>query len=780
MRFAVGVFCAILVFGACATNDHRNSGADPTNSTPAASDLRTGADSSDPTDDGGGLFTLRRTYPLGSIPPDARHKAWDSRPMDWIPKSEAGAAAVSATWRLIGPAPTAYIPATVGNVSGRIEAIAISPTNPQLILIGGSVGGIWRSTDGGGTFTPVTDDQVDIAVGGIAFSNSDPSVVYAGMGNQYERYLGGILKSTDAGMTWRSVNNTTLPMGQTAKIAVDPTNPSHVYLAQAGLLYPNGFLTGSGFYVSSDGGINWNKTLSGDASALLLHPTRPNELYLFMRYAYDAGRTPGLYKSTDGGVTWSLILGSPYSPDMLFAIQPAISAASPNRIYAVVNGTLAGSEDVRTMVSADDGQTWTNNGAGGLGGRPTSNLPFSVLMAYADPINAAIIYAGGGGDLYKSADGGVTYTSLTHGYSPGGPYTVHVDMHSFAFAPTDHNTFYVGSDGGLWSSGDAGASFHNLNNTLALTLFIGVAVHPTDPTLVFGGAQDTGFQKRRGATLAWDQLADGGDDGQAVVNPLNPSMLFHTGGRADIYRRLNNGDTFDRVCGPGYPSSEAEPDGRMLSYPPFVGNGVDATLYLGTWRLWVSTNLCETWFKPAGELDLTKGNGDEVSAIGVSRSNPNVLYTGSAQGRAMVSTNGGTNWKDISAGLPDRYISSITVDPTNAEVAFVTVSGYESGHIFKTANTGDLWVDVSGNLPDIPTNALLMDPLNPSYLYAGTDIGVFVSPSGGTTWFTFNNGMPPAVVTGFAAQSSGLIRLATYGRGMWELTRPPSRRRAVH
>jgi hypothetical protein len=349
-------------------------------------------------------------------------------------------------------------------------------------------------------------------------------------------------------------------------------------------------------------------------------------------------------------------------------------------------------------------------------------------------------------------------------------------MHSFAFSPTDHNEFYVGSDGGLWKSGDGGISFQNLNSTLSLNLSIGVAVHPTDPLLVFAGAQDTGFKKRRGATLIWDQEADGGDDGQAVVNPLVPSMLFHTGARADIYRRLDNGDTFDKVCGPGYPSGtppyEAEPDGRMLSYPPFVGNGADATLYLGTWRLWVSTDLCETWFKPAGEFDLTKGNGDVVSAIGVSRSNTNVVYTGSAQGRAMVSTNGGTGWTDISAGLPARYISSITVDPGNSAVAYLTVSGYRSGHIFKTTNTGATWIDLSGNLPDIPTNALLIDPIEPNILYAGTDIGVFVSPSGGNSWYTFNSGMPAAVVNGFAGQSNGLIRLSTYGRGVWEL-KPP-------
>jgi hypothetical protein len=181
----------------------------------------------------------------------------------------------------------------------------------------------------------------------------------------------------------------------------------------------------------------------------------------------------------------------------------------------------------------------------------------------------------------------------------------------------------------------------------------------------------------------------------------------------------------------------------------------------------VSTNRGASWTAPGGTQDLT--NGRLLSAIGVSRSNTNVIYTGSSDGKVMVSNNGGANWTNISAGLPSRFVTSIIVSPTDSNTAYLTVSGFNAGHVFKTTNAGANWTDISGNLPDIPTNTLLIDPRNANTLYVGTDIGVFRSTADGNTWETFNMGMPPVIITELDADSRGLIQAATYGRGMYEI-----------
>ena len=270
---------------------------------------------------------------------------------------------------------------------------------------------------------------------------------------------------------------------------------------------------------------------------------------------------------------------------------------------------------------------------------------------------------------------------------------------------------------------------------------------------------------------AWREFFSG-DGGRTVLNPLNPSTVFITFVYGGIYRFDNHGDSFIATVGSNSAFGESDAAPRMAFFPPFTGNGVNSNLYFGTWRLFVSDNLGASWSAPGGTFDQTKGGADVLSALAVARGNANVIYSGSRQGRAMLSSDGGANWTNISAGIPNRSITGLTVHTTDPATAYLTVSGYGTGHVFKTTNGGASWTDIGGNLPDVPVNALLIDPLNSGTLYVGTDVGVFRSDTGGGNWATFNAGMPPVIVTALAAHPGGLIQAATFGRGVYELAGP--------
>jgi photosystem II stability/assembly factor-like uncharacterized protein len=724
-------------------------------------------------------FTFQRTYPSNIIPPDARLRAW--REMLRYQIDSVGPQA-AATWRAIGPSPT--VSAFWGLTSGRVNTIAVSPAKPSLVLAGSSTGGIWRSTDSGETFVPVSDDQVDLTVGSIAFSKSNPAIAYAGMGDMKGGYLGsGVLKTTDEGKTWVRVSNSSLPSpGSIAEIELDPTNSNRVYVAQYSRV-AGSKITSSGVYISSDGGINWNKALSGAPRDVAIDPGDSRVIYAGLsRLDKDADPPYGLYRSSDSGATWTNVFTAPlYDMTKRRDFRVSLSAADPRVIYVYFGGFPGANLDAHFRVSTDAGATWIDRS---LEQVDTAQLGYNTYIV-THPTEAQTVYLGSR-DLFKSTDGGQSWSNLTHNfynigfgfqYAPGGAGT-HPDQHALAFSSGNPNEFYVGNDGGVSKTTDNGETFRSLNATLRLTQFVDITMHPTNPSISFGGSQDNGTQRRFDSI--WQEVFSG-DGGHAVINPLNPNMVFFTYIRGDIFRYVDDGLTYDLQVASNETFGEFFETPRIALYPPFVGNGADTTLYFGTWRLFVSTNLGNSWFPAAGSLDLTKGvneiGRDVLSAIGVSRSNPSLIYTGSVQGRAMRSTNGGSSWTDVTNGLPDRSITSITVDPTNSSVAYLTVSGFNSGHVFRTNNGGTTWTDISGSLPDIPANAMLVDPSDSNTIYLGTDIGIFRSTTRGDSWRSFNRGLPPVVIHGFSSNSSGVIQAATYGRGAYQLggaSDPPS------
>lgn len=713
-------------------------------------------------------FWSQRAFPFNDIPADARRDAWNARPIIKGMSTEA------LTWQSIGPVSTASsFLAQWGSTSGRISAIAIDPNNAQTLLIGSPTGGLWRSTNGGTSFTPVADNLTDVSIGSIAFAPSNTQIVYAGAGDGNNRnYFGnGVLKSTDGGQTWAKVSDNTLTgPGVIRQVAVDPADPTLVYAIQytrVDTATNNRFA--SGFWRSTNGGVTWTRTLAGLFRNMAIKPGTPQTLYMGVNRNDTNATAPGVYRSTDGGQTWALVHTAPYvnTRDVRVAVTPA----DTQRVYVYEGGNNGGNNTLlRVEVSTDGGGTWSNRGD--RTDIDPGQFDYNTYI-FVSPANANTIYVGSR-DTFKSTDGGLNFANIMGNfaaptfanYTPD-MATTHSDQQSLAFSPTDANTIYIGNDGGLFKSTNGGTTLQSLNNTLSLTQFVGYAIDPTDASRSYGGTQDNGSQRRQNATTQWAEV-DSGDGGNFVVDQVTPGTVFSTYIYGSITRFTNFGATRDTGVATNATFGEPADNPRINFYPPFVGNGIDSKLYFGTYRLYISTNRGDTWASPGAGPDLTAGDPDVLSAIGVARSNTNTIYVGSSQGRVQVSTNEGVAWTDITAGLPTRSITGITVSRTDPATAFVTVSGFGTGHVFKTTNTGAAWTDISNNLPNIPTNCLLIDPQTATTLYVGTDIGVFMSTNGGAAWTAFNNGLPPVVVTKLV-NSGNTIQAGTYGRGAYQL-----------
>lgn len=712
----------------------------------------------------------QRAYPFGSIPADARRKALAEVGRFRAASNAVGSDTSGASlWRSIGPEPV-QTDWPWGAATGRVKALAVSPVDPEIVLAGSSSGGIWRSTDGGRNFDPVTDDHADLAVGAIAFAPSSPNIVYAAMGSDF---LGtGMLRSDDAGAHWRLVSGSTYgTRGTTPRMIIDPNDPNRLWVAQYSRLdQQSGTVFSSGALVSHDGGVTWTKRFGGLTSDLVAAPGSASQLLLGVTRVDSAGGgNAGIYRSTNGGTTWSLVVDT---GDQAYAYpRLAVTPAAPQRVYAHMFSNGPGGLKYQFLSSEDGGATFTELPAAGLA------KEFSVFV-HADPSDPLVVYVGLR-DLYKSIDGGQTFMNLTRGYTAADQFdpessTSHVDQHALAFHPQDPRTFYLGNDGGVFLSRDSGLTFESLSGTLSLVQAYGIAAHPTDPAALFLGTQDNGME-RRDANGTWRELITG-DYGSIVFDRNNPDILatnyvegliMSFSGRGEVYLdTLTTNETFG--------------GNRVAFIAPFEHSRATNTLYFGTYRLFVSYDFGGTWTAPAGLLDLTKGGADTLAAIGLAESDPMILYTGSNRGKLMITRDGGNTWTSVTTGLPNRAVRAIAVDRANPELAYAGFSGYAAPHVWKTTNGGATWQQLDSALPDVPVNALLIDRQDANIVYAGTDIGVFRYDARAGEWEHFSKGMPPVIVTDFDVTANGTIVAATHGRGAYELVSAPVvRRRGV-
>jgi uncharacterized protein (TIGR03437 family) len=691
-------------------------------------------------------------------------------------------------WTFAGP--YGATGSSAGMTSGRVSAIVVDPrdrTGRTVVYASGAQGGIWKTTDGGNTWKPLTDNQPTLAIGSLALDPSNPDIVYAGTGEETFSpasppafggafYGMGVLKSTDAGATWALYNGPFAgPFGPTfydggariGSLAVSPSN-LQVILAAADFHNP----AKSGIYRSTDGGVTWTLVLGGaSGTEVLFNPSNGNTAWAALGDPFNNTTKTGVYQSVDGGLTWKLnglSLGSDAG-----RIRLAISSDGSTLYVGVHSISTGGALGI-----------WkTTNGGSGWG--HLTNAPeycrdtcYYHNVIRVSPVNANIVVAAGITPR-RSLDGGSTWTDL---YLDKNGLTIHPDQHALAWS-ADGTRLYVGTDGGVYSTDDLANTpntFTSLNATLGITQYYqGVSILPGDPTVTFAGSQDNGTMKS--GSPQWQTIACG-DGGRTLIDTTTTPYTVYTScaGGPLPQKSVDGGATFSDA------NDGISNERTSFSAPFSMDPSNPKRLYYGTDRVYVSNNAGATWTPISGDLTGT-GPVFALTTITVAPSSSNTVYAAcgndGTQPMVWVSTNAtagsSSTWTQRSAGLPLRPPSQIAVDPNYPQTAYISFMGFSgyngdtAGHVFRTSNGGAAWTDISGNLPNTEVNDLLLDPSLPSTIYAATDIGVFWTLDGGVHWTQLGTGLPRMEVLALAMhQKSRTLRAATYGRSMWDLNIP--------
>jgi len=691
-----------------------------------------------------------RAYPNASY---LLNPVYAARAAALAPAPRAGGAALSvASWRAVGPFgfQTSGFYGSSPNVDGgRIRTVAVHPTNPSILYAGSASGGVWRSRTGGALWTPLTDTQCSLNTGSIAIDPVDPSIVYVGTGEPSASNGCGLLRSFDGGDSWTEIN------GGGVLAPTNGTQNTRAYRLRVDRSTAGSRTTTTVLYAASNGlhrstnsGTSWTTVLPGFITDLEIDPLQDN---VYWAARASGGTANGLWRSTDRGATWTQVWVASSDAQRLAV---AVSPAAPGRVWVAIikNARL----DALVRYDAQSGSATAVAAAGvynaatrlDFGGQSTYNL-----VLEADPDDADVVYAGGS-RMYRSRDGGATFSLVA--------YDLHVDWHAFEFAPSDPNVIIGGNDGGIYASYDRANSWVSRNTNISVTQFYpGIAVHPTIPDVIAGGLQDNSSLWGFGSGF-WTMSAPTGDGGFNAWSPSDPNVFWATSYSFGYIIRVTRAPLTGGVTTSyrGFSGTDRKQFFAPLVIDPTTGN----TLYYGTYRMWRTTNGGSTWAPLSG--DLSKGSG-AITTMAVSPVDPRVIWVGTSDGNLQVSTDAGVTFAVVSSTLPNRAVTDIDADVSDAARAVVTYSGSGTPHVFLTTNQGVDWTNISGGLPDIPFNAVVSIP-GTTRLFTGADVGVYESTDNGASWTLATPGFPNARVLDLVYQrATGILYASTYGRGIW-------------
>ena len=680
-------------------------------------------------------FYEQRAFPEEFIPTDAYKNSLDQRELlrqtnEQLVLTDNNFEIPTFNWVSLGPTPGAYF--NYGNISSRIVSGTFDPSNPNIIYIGPANGGVWKSSDAGITWIPLTDQQVSLSMGAIEIDPTNTSIIYAGTGEATysgASYYGrGLLKSTDGGTTWTNITSGLPASTYFSRLKVRPSNSSQLLAA----------LGNSGLYRSTNSGTSWTQILTGRIDDVVFTSSGDT--------VFAVGGSNGLRRSIDGGATFAafgsgLVTGTRTHFDLCLT--------NPAYMYAAVY-----SSTVNLYKSTDNGANWsqltTTSEFQGQGGQAWYDLYVRVNPKNPNKVYVGVI------DVFRSTDG-TNFSNITNGYAGG---SVHVDQHYLFFHPTIENTFFVCNDGGIWKTTNNGDAFSNYNQNLTLTQFYRITASPFQSSRILGGTQDNGTQQTY-STLNW-AAAFGGDGGEVCFNPFNANYILGESQNGGLVRTTNGGSNWQNATTGINTGESVAWVAPILAHPVTSG-----TFYVARQRVYRSTDNGGSWTAISANVNNTSA----VREMAISKSDPTIMFATSST-QVFKSTDAGLTWTNVTSGLPSRTITSVSIYPTDPNQVFLTFSGFGTNKVYKSSNGGSSWISISGNLPDSPVNDLFVysgNTGNPNTFFVATDIGIFVTENDGVNWVEISTDMPNTVVMHLDySPGNQMLRAGTHGRGVYE------------
>lgn len=753
------------------------------------------------------LWSEMRTYPNKTLSQTAYYESFEqSRRMS--------IAARSAESRIFATTTAPWTPLAPMNFAGRVISLGFHPTNQNIMWCGSASGGLWKTTTGGTgapggiNWTYVPTGFPVLGVMAIAVHPTDGNTLYIGTGEVYNgsapgasptggghirTYRGtygiGILKTTDGGATWTKVLDYAYSnLSGVADILINPNDPNMVFAA-----------TTNGVLRSTNAGATWDVILNVPmAMDICFKPGNPGVLYAGCGNFASSGT--GIYKSVNAtGVSPTFSAINSGLPAVISGkIALAISPANSNMVFASIGKDPNTSDAFGLYISTNEGASWTQriSAATAMGANSSLGQGWYAHDVAVSPNSTDSVYWAEM-ELYRSINNGASFTRetiwsqwninfTTVGATAEGTANTyaHADVHRIMISPFKSNTIFLLTDGGVFKSTNAGDSFIGLNGGLQTAqIYPNMAVSMQNPNFMIGGMQDNEGLVYEG-NPGCRRIGSLGDGFHAAISSRNDDTCFIASYYLNIRRSTNQAVSWAASLSNGNPPTET-----ACFNAPFVMSTNDPNvLYAGTNRIKKSINRGATWTNASAILSHTDA---PILYIAVAPSNVNVVYASVAPGggqrsKLYRSTNGGTSFTDITGSLPDRYYSDIAIDAANSNRVAVTLSGFGSSHVYLTRDGGTTWSDIGGGLPDMPTNTVMFDPNNRRTIYIGNDIGVYYAhgvPAGSgalpassaLTWTSYNEGIGDAMlVSDLLVTNTGKLRLASFGRGLWERDLAPS------